>query len=251
MIDLSSETLLAIFLIFCRIGASLIMMPGFSSVRVPANIRLFIALTTTLALSPILVDVVRASVVGAEPFAILAAIVAETLTGLLIGLLARLFFMALQTLTVAAAQSVGLGGMPGLPMDDDEPLPSVVTLFTLTATMLLFLTDLHWELLRGLVDSYEAIPPGTTFDVRLGLMEISDQIAAAFLLALRISSPFLVFSVVVNFAVGITNKLTPQIPVYFVATPFITAGGLLLLYFTIHEFMAAFFAVFAGFLRAN
>ena len=56
------------------------------------------------------------------------------------------------------ANAIGIGGMPGSVPDDGDQSPSLVTLFTLTATVLLFSTNQHWELLRGLVDSYRTIP---------------------------------------------------------------------------------------------
>jgi flagellar biosynthetic protein FliR len=40
------------------------------------------------------------------------------------------------------------------------------------------------------------------------------------------------------------NRLTPQIQVFFVATPFVAAGGLLLLYFTIKPAIEAFISGF-------
>ena len=46
----------------------------------------------------------------------------------------------------------------------------------------------------------------------------------------------------VNFAIGVTNKLTPQIPVYFIATPFVMLGGLFLLLLTVHDFLDYFVA---------
>ena len=44
----------ALFLIFCRIGTCLMLMPGFSSSRIPAQVRLFLSFAITLALSPII-----------------------------------------------------------------------------------------------------------------------------------------------------------------------------------------------------
>ena len=41
--SLGPATVLAAFLIFCRIGACLMLMPGFSSARVPLQVRLFVA----------------------------------------------------------------------------------------------------------------------------------------------------------------------------------------------------------------
>jgi flagellar biosynthetic protein FliR len=59
-------------------------------------------------------------------------------------------------------------------------------------------------------------------------------------LTLRITSPFIVYSVVVNLAVGLINKLTPTIPVYFISVPFVLVGGLLLLYLVNHELLTQF-----------
>jgi len=71
----------------------------------------------------------------------------------------------------------------------------------------------------GLVDSYTTIPPGPTFGARVALVDIADQAERAFLVALRIGSPFIVYSIIVNFALGVANKLTPQIPVFFIGVP--------------------------------
>ena len=50
-------------------------------------------------------------------------------------------------------------------------------------------------------------------------MGLADRIGEAFLLALRIASPFVVFAFLANFALGVMNKLAQQIPIYFVALP--------------------------------
>jgi flagellar biosynthetic protein FliR len=69
---------------------------------------------------------------------------------------------------------------------------------------------------------------------------LSEAISGSFFLVLRISGPFIVYAVVLNFAFGLVNKLTPQIPVYFVCLPFVIFGGLLLLYFAAGDFLNVF-----------
>ena len=59
-------------------------------------------------------------------------------------------------------------------------------------------------------------------------------------MALRLAAPFFIYSVVINFAVGITNKLSPSIPVFFVSLPFVTAGGLIMMAMAVREMMLAF-----------
>lgn len=249
MTTVTPETFLAIFLIFCRIGGCLLIVPGFSSGRVPPQVRLFIALAVTFALSPLLIDKFEGRLSDQNPAVTLQWIFTESLTGLLIGLLGRIFFVALQTMATAIAMAIGFGSIPGTAIDEGEMMPAIGSMIMMVATALLFLSDLQWELFRGLIASYARLPPGEIFSTQLALMQITDQLTQAFLLSLRISSPFIVYSVVVNLAVGLTNKLTPQIPVYFLATPFVLFGGLLMLYFLFTEFMAIFMAGFALWLR--
>ncbi|MFM9856876.1 flagellar biosynthesis protein FliR [Pseudoxanthobacter sp. M-2] len=235
-----SEILLATFLVFCRVGGCILIAPGFSSSRIPASVRLYIAIAVSLALTPTLYPTVLPLAEGATPASLLAGIVSESAIGLLIGLLGRLFFLALQSFAAVIAQSIGIGGMPGAMVDEGEQLPALSTLLTMTATVMLFVTDQHWELLRGLVASYDAMPPSGGFLPQFALVAITDQLSEAFLLALRVASPFIVFSIIVNLAAGLVNKLTPTVPIFFVAVPFFLAGGMLLLLFTVKELLSIF-----------
>jgi len=247
--QVTPEILLAIFLIFCRIGGCLMIAPGFSSNRIPMHVRLFIGLATSLALAPVLLEKVQAGITSQAPAAILVHIGKETLTGLLIGLLGRVYFLALQTMLSAVALALSLGGMPGTPIDEAEPLPPISSFIMMVATAVLFMSDLHWEFFRGLVASYARLPVGEGLGMNVSLTQLVDQIGVAFVLALRISSPFILYSVIVNLAVGLTNKLTPQIPVYFLATPFIMFGGLLIMYFAASDYVLLFMEAFSTWLR--
>jgi flagellar biosynthetic protein FliR len=245
--DIGADTVQLVFLAFCRIGGCLMLMPGFSSARVPVHVRLFIAVAVTLALSPLLVPVLRAALPQVAPDAMLALIISETVVGALIGLMGRLFFLALQFMATAAAMFIGLSNT-GAPIEDTEPVPAFAALITLTATLLFFLADQHWEVLRALVGSYSALPVTEPLAAAFSLAKLTDAATSAFLLALQISAPFIVYALIINFMVGIANKLTPQVPVYFVSVPAVLAGGFILLYFTIGESLRLFMMGFMGWL---
>ncbi|WP_407527433.1 flagellar biosynthesis protein FliR [Methylobacterium oryzisoli] len=246
---LTPETFLAVFLIFCRIGGCLMVVPGFSSARIPAQVRLFLALAVTFALSPLLLSLFQGRLADQPPAATLGWILTESLTGLLIGLLGRIFLFVLETVMTAVTMAVGFSAIPGTTVEGTEPQSALVALIAMAATALLFAADLHWELFRGLVESYGRIPPGEGIGAQAALVQIVDQATSVFVLGLRITSPFIVYAVVVNVAVGFANKLTPTIPVYFVATPFVIFGGLMLLYFLSNEFMMQFIGAYALWLR--
>ena len=222
--------------------------PGFSSQHIPVRVRLYVALAASLAMTPLLIDSVRPVVGDGSGPSLLGIVFSESATGLLIGFVARVFFMALQFIAVAMTQAIGMSAMPGTVVEDNEQMPALATLYTTTAVTLMFVAGLHTELLRGLIDSYGAIPPGGVFASRIALIDIADQTSAAFVTALRIGSPFIVYSIVVNFAIGVTNKLTPQIPIYFIAMPFVLMGGLFLLALTVRDFFGAFQEAFLSWL---
>jgi flagellar biosynthetic protein FliR len=250
--ELGPATVLGAFVIFCRIGTCLMLMPGISSPRVPAQIRLLLALALTLALTPLLLPMVQPALVDLAPVTLAPLIVSEILIGAMIGMLGRIFFLSLQMLATVASNAVGFGNIPGSPaIEEGEALPELVSLITLTATVLLFLTDQHWEILRALAASYSALPPTGGYGAQFGLMQIANSLSQACFLALRITSPFIVYSVIVNLAIGLTNKLTPQIPVYFISAPFVLLGGLFLLYFTVKEFLRLFMDGFSGWLAGG
>ncbi|GGB53816.1 flagellar biosynthesis protein FliR [Roseibium aquae] len=238
--EAGSSVILSVFLLFCRIGACLMVIPGFSSDRIPMRIRLFVALSVTLALSPMLVPVMQEALPDQSLATVSGLIVSELLIGFVIGLLGRIFMIALETMATLVSMAIGLSNMPGVAVESSVALPAVANLFTMTATALVFISNQHWEVLRGLAESYAAMPPGSPFDSLSTLERLGEQLAEAFVLALRVCSPFIVYTVVINLAVGLVNKLTPQIPVYFIALPFIIAGGLYFLYLTTAEALLLF-----------
>lgn len=240
MSPLGQEQLLIVMLLFCRIGACLMLMPGLASPRVPVQVRLFIALGVTLAITPLLAPAVKASAGPLTATATLVLVASETAIGLLIGLGSRIFFAALAFIGTAITMFIGFSGTPDPPIDDPEPQPALATLLTLTATLLFFLAGLHVEVIRALIDSYGVLPAGAAFPTDVSLGKISGSLSDAFMLVLQISAPFLVWTLLINFLFGLLNKLTPQIPVYFVSVPFVVAGGLVIAYFAVGEVMRLF-----------
>ncbi len=250
MTALTPDLILSAFVVFCRIGGCMLVIPGFSSPRLSVRARLLVAIAIALSLTPLLLVEIQPVVTGTTPIRLLTIIISESLKGVLIGLLGRFFFVALETMAMSVSYAIGLTSTFSA-VDEDESMPSIVSLVSLVAVLLIFVTDLHWEIFRGLAASYNVLPINQGFDPRIGLVQLTDDATKTFLFTLRIASPFLVFSLVANFAIGLINKLVPQIPVTFIATPFLLAGGLVILYFTMRPALELFTNAFSAFLRAG
>jgi flagellar biosynthetic protein FliR len=235
-----ADSVLAIFIVFCRVGACLMLVPGFTSINIPVQVRLFIAIVTSFALAPLLIATLRPLLVDALPLTLAFLIGSELLIGSVIGIGGRVFFLALQTMATAMASGIGLSSIPGTQVGDVDPAPPLVPLIIAGATTLFFLTDQHWQVLRGLMNSYAIWHPGDRLGGDMALAQLVSPLSEAFALTLRITSPFIVYSVIVNLAIGLINKLTPAIPVYFISLPFVLLGGLLLLYLAGDEMLTQF-----------
>lgn len=239
----------ATLLLFCRIGACLMIAPGVGNSQVPTQVRVFVAVGATLALTPLLIG--EAHVGELDPIPMTRLIVGELLVGGVIGVLARLFFSALETLAYAASSLLGLANPFGVEVDQSQSLPPLSSILTLGATTMIFVANFHWQIVIALVDSYRAIPFGSAFDSRRSLAEMGDVLSQSFLVAVRVAAPFFLYSVIVNFAMALINRVTPQIAIFFIAPPFVVAGGIVLLYFTVRGQIAEFMAAFSSWLGSG
>ena len=238
--------LFTVFLLLCRIGGCLMIAPGVGNAQIPMQIRVFVAVGATLALTPMLYD--RAAPADHDPLGMTKLIVSELLTGAALGLLARLFFSALETLSFAAATLLGLANPFGVEVDQSQSLPPLASLIALGATALIFVADFHWQIVIAIVDSYRTLPVGGIFDSRRSLADAGNVLGQSFLIAARVASPFFLYSVIVNFAVALINRVTPSIAIFFIAPPFVVSGGLALLYFVIRGQIAQFMGAFSAWL---
>ncbi|CAM5364702.1 hypothetical protein MAUB1S_06262 [Mycolicibacterium aubagnense] len=240
--DLTTVTqsfVLAAFLAFCRVGACFMLMPGLSSIRLPLQIRLFTAVAATVGLLAFMWDKIY-PYVDTRPAIFVPMIVSELLVGGLIGALTRLYMEALRFIGAGIAMLIGYGGTGGPAIEEPEPQAALAALISFSALMLLFALNFHHEVIRALIASYNVAPVNVFFSAQASLVDVTDTLSESFLLVLRLGSPFVAYAILINLAIGFVNKLTPQIPIYFISLPFVIAGGLILFYFAIPTLLSLF-----------
>lgn len=226
----AGQFVIAAFLAFCRIGGCFMVMPGLSSVRVPTQVRLFVAVAVSMAILANTWDQIAPHAQRSVDV-VIASMISELAIGVLIGLLARIYLLALQFMGSAIAMMIGYGGGVAPPIEESEPQAPLATILSFSALLMLFVLDFHHQVIAALLTSYRILPPGAGFDAQSALLDISGTLSDTFVAVLRLGSPFIAYALLINLAIGFVNKLTPQIPVYFVSQPFVIAGGLILLYF--------------------
>lgn len=232
-------TVLVLFAIFCRIGACIMTLPGFSSARISMTVRFFLAFAISLAMTPLLFDTVYPTVSGGGA-SLIGIIVAELLIGMMYGLVPRFYVLGLQFAGSAISMSIGLNTPGASDILEDTPENQMTNLISFGGLLILFMLDFHHVVFRALFDSYSVMPIGGMPDSQKMLITLTDTLTQTFLLMLRLASPFLIFGLMFNVAVGLVNKLAPQVPVFYISTPYLLMGGLLLVYFTIAAMVMQF-----------
>ena len=244
MIRLDELSLVAGFLVFCRIGLCLSFAPGFSSPRIPVRVRLLVAIGLSIALSPPIIATIGPRTFKLDTFDMASYIIRESAVGAAMGLLARTVFASLETMFTAASFAIGASSSFAPRIDESESIPEFASLVLFATTTLLFVTDLHWEIIRAVYESYAAVPLGSAIAPQFALARISDTLSFGFSIGFRLASPFLIYGIVSNFAFALVNKITPQIAIYFVAAPIVLFGGLVLLSITWVDISTQFLADF-------
>jgi flagellar biosynthetic protein FliR len=167
-------------------------------------------------------------------------IISELLVGGLIGAMTRLYMEALRFIGSAIAMLVGFGGSGGPAIEEPEPQAALAAIISFSALLMLFVFDFDHQIVRALVASYTVAPVNVFFNPQAALVDVTDTVSDTFFLVIRLGSPFVAYAILVNLTIGFVNKLTPQIPIYFISQPFIIAGGMIIFYFAVGTMLSLF-----------
>ena len=217
----------------------IMLMPMLSDDQVPRQSRLLLALGLTIALSGMLKPSV-APFVGAGEARLAVLLVSETVTGLALGTLARLFFQA--AVMAGSIVSLQVGLTTALVFDPalGGQTPLLGKLIGLGAALFCFTLGLHAWWFEALIRSYQSFVPGSPLAAGDWAELAVATVGAATSLAISLAAPFLLFGILFNFALGIAGRLAPTIQIFFIAQPLMIAGGIALLAVTAPTMLVTF-----------
>ncbi|MEO0999102.1 MAG: flagellar biosynthetic protein FliR [Pseudomonadota bacterium] len=213
--------------VFVRVGAVVALLPGFGEQTLPLRIRLAASVAMTLIVWPM----VAGSISAAPPdlAGLTMILLAEALSGLLIGIAFRLLVMVLQLAGSIAAQATSVAQIFGAGLTPD-PLPAIGNLLVIAGLALALAAGLHVKAAMAIALSYELLPFGHFAPAADVAAWGTARIGQAFGLALTLAGPFVVMSFVYNLALGAMNRAMPQLMVAFVGAPAITGAAILVLF---------------------
>jgi flagellar biosynthesis protein FliR len=243
-IDISLLPVLAatFMLVFARVGAMVMLLPGLGESNIPVRIKLAIALLLTLIIVPLHRADYHVNMDALS--ALLVMFVYEILIGIVLGATARVALAALQVAGAVIAQQLGLGFVTSVDPTQGQQGVVIGNFLTMLGITMLFATDSHHLIIAALNDSYSIFSPGEVMPSGDVAALATRAFAAAFKIGMQLSAPFLVFGLVFNIGLGVLARLMPQMQVYFVGVPLSIMAGFLIFAAVLAAMMGTFLDYF-------
>ncbi len=220
----------AFALALARIGGVVMLLPGVGETVVPPTLRAGFAVALTLLLMPS-ISMPGIAIPAAQPgFILLAALLAHELAiGIWLGLMARLFVLALPIAGQIISYQIGLSSVITPSQDLGAESTLLSTVFGLFATTMVLATGLYALPLQALVASYHILPVGLGFPAGSALHIAEMLTTQSFAMGVQLATPFLLAGLLWQAGLAVISKLVPQLQIFMVAMPGQTLGGLALL----------------------
>ena len=227
MIPPAPELVFAGGLVFARIGAILMLMPGFGEPSIPMRIRLSFALLVCVVIGPLIAP--RLPALPDQPLMLAGLVMGEVVTGLMIGAVARIFMSAAAVAGQVIGMQSGLAMAQSFDPSQGQQGALVATFLNLTFLLLLFATNTHHLLLAMMVNSYDVFDPGQMPSMADGAQWALNAFIDAFNIGVQLAAPLIVFGLVFYLALGVLSRLMPQAQIFFIAMPSNIIVGLFIL----------------------
>ncbi|HVZ85062.1 MAG TPA: flagellar biosynthetic protein FliR [Terracidiphilus sp.] len=233
-----SPFLSALTLALVRLSGMVLVVPFFSSTALPARAKAAFVLVTAWLLAPLV-----SALPQAHAELSYGALVGELGVGLVYGLMLAL----LNEMLLFAGQIVGLQFSFSL-VNLLDPASEIQTplmgeMLQLMGTLVLITAGLDRILLASIIRSFRTVPLGSAALAGTTAIGIVRAAGGIFLAALELAAPVLTATVLVEIAVALLGKLSPQLPVMSLSVPLKTLTGMGL--------MAASLALWPRFIEAR
>lgn len=241
--ELLSLEVFQFMLVFARLGAAMMFLPGYAASYVNARIRLSIAICITLLITPL----IGGDFLPSEPTntIMMALLFTKEITiGVFIGLVPRYALIALDLAGNKIGMNMGLGMANAFDPMFDGNAPILSTFLSTIAVVLLFITNMHHLMIAAVVDSYQIFTPGDILPNDDMLQYLVKAIGTSFVIGFKLAAPFIVFSLTFQLALGLAARLMPQLNIFFVTIPIKLYLGFYLLIISITTILGWFFKYF-------
>jgi len=204
-------------LCLARVLALVAAIPAFAGIQMSAQIKIGIAVMTTLLLFPAMAPYAPKASLSLTGLGLL--IINEVLLGTMIGLAAQMVFAAASFGGTVIGYQMGFAAANIFDPQTTQQL-SLMSQFVNILTLLAFLTlDVHHYFFRAIVESFVLLPPGLLDFSHGAVQELMRLASQMFTLGVKFSAPVLALLLIANLVLGILARVFPQLNVFMLSFP--------------------------------
>jgi flagellar biosynthesis protein FliR len=205
------------FLIITRLIGLLSLLPGLGDERISVRIKIFIYVMITICS----MNFVEGYLPKYTNLLSLLAyyIIAELIVGIMLGICVRIYFSSILVLGNLISMESGLSAATIYDSTQKEQIMLFSSFIASFALAVIFSSDSHHHFIAGFLESYEKFKPGFMLDMNDIANKIVLTVSQSFLLAFRISAPFLIVGMAILIISGVLSRIMPSLQVLFVITP--------------------------------
>jgi flagellar biosynthetic protein FliR len=204
-------------ILFARVGAVLMLLPVFSDDAVPAKIRLMLSLGMTSGLWGLLGARIAPHSLGSA--ALPGILIAELLTGLAIGMIIKIMFLAAAMAGSIISMQIGLSSALINDASQGGQAAVLSKLVSVGAAVVCMGMGVHHLWIASIVHSYDVFPVGGLPPAADFAQLAIETVGKSMSLSISLAAPLLVYGIIFNMALGLSARLTPAIQVFFIAQP--------------------------------
>lgn len=215
-------------LILARITGLFLSAPFFSRAVGPRRVKSALILALTVVLFP-LVSPWSGEGKG-QVMPMFAAAISEVIIGAIMGMLVHWVLVSVQTAGAIIGFQMGLS--MAMVMDPTSGLQEGVlsNLLYMTFLMLFLAVGGHYLLLEGLARSFHTLPVGGGLPHAGNILEAAlKAMSTMFELAILIAAPIIVSNTLLYVGLGLINRASPQIQVFFLSMPIAQMIGFIIM----------------------
>ncbi len=241
MIDHISQWLPGFLLVLARLSGLIVTMPIFSYRLISGRIKVMVILSTAVLIYPL----VQAPTVAMESIAqMIFQVGGELLTGMLIGMGARVIFEALNMAGSFVGRQMGLAIANVMDPTSRQQLPVISQFWFLLMIVFFLSVNGHYLLIDTIFKNFQLIPLGSAiFSPEAGEVVVRSG-STAFQISLSLAAPAMVFLLLVDTAIALVARVMPQMNIFIITLPLKIATGIFILIISVDIFQLLYDTVY-------
>lgn len=214
---INTDYFLAIFLIFLRVGAFLMLGRIFFPSGTPGTVKAFFA----FILSYMIIGGIDYSVVNSidNNFLLMFYCVNEVMTGIILAMIVNICFDFIKFAGAWMDTHIGLSMINLFDASSQSTSTLLSNIFHWIGIMVFFLIDGHYMLIKSLIESFQVVSLGTTIIYQETINQVFLSISQYFIIGLKIAIPIVLIIIIADVCMGLVSRSVPQLNVMILGMP--------------------------------